>query len=327
MSTETTSTASPARPTAALSGAESGRTLAGLLDVLDRADVPASQRARTRRPAVDRPEAYRRGTARRQPLRSVPQAPPARPLPAGASPAAAPAPARVPAVAQRPGPLRALTRRVALWGAGVDGAYLAWRGGEALAATPAVTPAAHTGTVAKAPAARRPSRLRALTRRLALWGAGVDGEYLAWFPAGRTAGIGEPADRRPLSDRPVVLREMPSTPMIQPAASSPAAALLPRGPASSAGPRGARPVAPGAVPVHGVRPGGRLERSVATGWSSPARPSPAGNGLVRARGDPVSCPVRGSPPPARRARSPGSPLRSPFPRGPTPRTDPGASRA
>jgi hypothetical protein len=323
VSTETASTASPARPTAALSGAESGRTLAGLLDVLDRADVPASQRARTRRPAVDRPEAYRRGTARRQPLRSVPQAPPARPLPTGALPAAAPAQARVPAVSQRPGPLRALTRRVALWGAGLDGEYLAWRGGGARAATSA----AHTGSVATAPAARRPSRLRALTRRLALWGAGVDGEYLAWFPPGRTAASGEPADRRPLSDRPVVLREMPSTPTIQPAASSPAAALLPRGPASSAGPRGARPVSSGAVPVPGIRPGGRLERSGATGWPSPARPSPAGNGLVRSRGDPLSCPVRGSPPPARRARSPGSPLRSPFPRGPSPRTDPGVSRA
>jgi hypothetical protein len=320
MSTEAAPTASPARPTAALSGAEPGRTLAGLLDVLDRADVPAHQRARSRRPSSDRPEAHRRGAARRKPLRSVPQAPPARPVPVGVLPAAAPVPARVPAVAQRPGPLRSLTWRAALWGAGVDGEHLAWRGGAALAATPA--------TVRAASPARRLFRLRALARRVALWGAGVDGEYLAWSPsADRTVASREPADLRPLSDRPVVLRELPSTPTIQPAASSPAAALLPRGPASSAGPRGARPESPGAVPVPGVRPGGRLERSGASGWPSPARPSPAGTGLVRARGDPVSCPVRGSPPPARRARSPGSALRSPFPRGPTPRTDQGASRA
>jgi hypothetical protein len=318
-----TETASPARPAAAFAAAEPGRTLAGLLDVLDRADVPAASRARTRRPAADRPDAYRRGTARRTPLRPVPQAPPARPAPAGALPVAAPAAVRVPA-AEQPGRLRALTRRTALWGAGVDGEYLAWTG---TAATRPVE-VAHTPAAASAvPAIRRLPRLRALVRRVALWGAGVDGAYLAWRPAGRTAAIREPVDLRPLADRPVVLREMPSTPTIQPAASSPAAALLPRGPASSAGPRGVRPVSPRAVPVPGVRPGGRLERSGATGWPSLARSFPAGNGLVRARGDPVSCPVRGSPPPARRARSPGSRLQSPFPRGPTPRTDPGASRA
>jgi hypothetical protein len=154
---------------------------------------------------------------------------------------------------------------------------------------------------------QRPAGLRALarrlTRRLALWGAGPGGEYLAWrSSAPRSSARGT----RPDADRPVVLREMPSTPTIQPAASSPAAALLPRGPASSAGPQGAGPVSSGAGPVPGVRPGGRLERSEATGWPSPARLSPAATGLVRARGDPLSCPVRGSPLPERRSRSPGS---------------------
>jgi hypothetical protein len=300
MSSEPATTAAPAHVPADLSGADTGRTLAGLLDVLDRADgaVP-HQHSRSRRPTAPRPEAYRRGAPRRVPLRPVPQAPAARPAPAGTVPPVASWPAPE---APSPGRLSALTRRVALWGAGADGEYLTWR----------ATGPGHD-RLPRDPSARwtpersaRPHRLRGLMRRLALWGAGADGEYLAWsspastgrpVPAGRS-----PHGSRPDADRPVVLRELPSTPTIQPVASSPATALLPHDPASSAGPRGARPVPSGAVPVPGVRPGGRLERSRATGWPSPsrlatgmARLSPAATGLVRARGDPYACPVRGSP--------------------------------
>jgi hypothetical protein len=138
-----------------------------------------------------------------------------------------------------------------------------------------------------------------MARRLAMWGSGPGGKYLAW------GGAAFPDPRRDV-DRPVVLREMPSTPMIQPAAPSPAAALLPRIPASSAGTRGMPPVPRGAVAVPGVRPGGPPECSRATGRPTQSRRSPAATGLVRARGDPLSDPVRGLPPPARRSRSPGS---------------------
>jgi hypothetical protein len=276
-----------ARMPADLTARDAGLGLAGLIGVLDRADAVADavavhSRARARRPAASRPDAHRRGAPRRAPLRSVPQAPAARPAPAAAAPSAA---RPVPERPSRRG-LSALTHRVALWGAGPEGEYLAW---------PVPAP-----TVSRRRPAR-PSLLGRLARRLALWGAGPGGEYLAWPIAG-------PAHRdpRPATDRPVVLREMPSTPTILPAAPSPAAALLPRGPASSAGPQGARPVAPRAVPVPGVRPRGSAERSEATGWPAPARSSPAATGLVRARGDPDSPPVRGSPPPARRIRSPGS---------------------
>jgi hypothetical protein len=279
MSSEPATTAA-ARMTADLTGRDPALGLAGLIGVLDRADgVLVRRPPRPRRSAAYRSEAYRRGAARRVPLRSVPQAPAARPAPAGSVP---------PVTMPRPAPprpkrrgLSALTHRVALWGAGPHGEYLAWR---------AAAPAAHVRAVP------RQSLLDRLTRRMALWGAGPDGEYLAWSATRRAR-----RDLRPDTDRPVVLREMPSTPTIQPAASSPAAALLPRGPASSAGSQGARPVPLGAVPVPGVRPRGSAERSWATGW-----PSPAPTGLVRARGDPVSPPVRGSPPPARRIRSPGS---------------------
>ena len=53
-----------------------------------------------------------------------------------------------------------------------------------------------------------PARPHGLLRRIALWGAGTDGEYLAW------GGPVRPAEK-PAADRPVVLREMPSTPTIQ----------------------------------------------------------------------------------------------------------------
>jgi hypothetical protein len=287
--------------------------------------IGAHRRARSHRPGVATAAPYRRGTAGRTPPGAAPQRPPARPVATGSVPPTSPVPPGPAAASRlRHAPLHALARLVAHWGAGPDGAHLAW---------PARAPRAVPRPV---------SRLRGLTHRLALWGAGPDGEYLAWpsarsgaLTAGRT-GTSRRAvssDAPPDADRPVLRHELPGTPTIQPAASSPAAALLPSGPASSAGPREARPVPSGAVPVRGVGPAGRPERSVATGWPAPPRPtswaprhSPAATGPVRARGDPLTCPVRGSPPPARRARSPGSD-RSPFPHGPAHRSGTGRSHA
>jgi hypothetical protein len=260
-----------------------GRGLAGLIDVLDRADgAPEGRRPQARRASAHRAGGPRSGAVRTVPLRSVQPAPMARAVPAPRA-YAVPEPTRVPVIG-----LPGLVRRAAMWGAGPRGEYLAWR----VAPQP-------TRRQPTAPAARRPDRVRSLVRRFALWGSGPGGKYLAW---------GGPAfpDRPTVVDPPVVLREMPSTPTIQPAAPSPAVALLPRGPASSAGTRGMPPVPRGAVAVPGVRPGGPPERSRATGWPTPSRMSPSATGLVRTRGDPLSCPVRGSPPPARRSRSPGS---------------------
>src|SRR3954463_10651393 len=62
-------------------GREPHRTLAGLIDVLDRADgVQAGQRPRPRHPAASR-SAHRPGSGRTVPLRSVQPAPMARRLP------------------------------------------------------------------------------------------------------------------------------------------------------------------------------------------------------------------------------------------------------
>ena len=287
---------SEAATTARMSAADpaargQGRSLAGLIDVLDRADgIPAGRRPQPRRPSAHRPAGARAGAVRTLPLRSVQPAPMARLAP---TPRAYVLP-EPEGILPEPegvavGGLSGLLRRAALWGAGPQGEYLAWRVA-APVATPAAVPAARVG---------RAGRVRSLVRRLSLWGSGPGGKYLAW---------GGPAfpDPRPDVDPPVVLRELPSTPTIQPAAPSPAVALLPRGPASSAGPRGVPPVPHGAVAVPGVRPVGPPERFRATGWPSQSRMSPSATGLVRARGDPLSYPVRGSPPPARRSRSPGS---------------------
>jgi hypothetical protein len=274
--------ANAARMAVDLSAGGQGRSLAGLIDVLDRADAAGTaRRPLTRRTSGHRPAGARSGAVRTVPLRSVQPAPMAR-VTIGPRVFAIPEPELVPV-----GGLSGLLRRAALWGGGSHGEYLAWR----------VPPPVATPDAPSAP--RRSVRFRSLVRRLALWGSGPGGKYLAW---------GGPAspESRPQLDRPVVLREMPSTPTIQPAASSPAVALLPRGPASSAGARGMPPVPRGAVAVPGVRPGGPPERFRATGWPIPSMTSPAATGLVRTRGDPLSCPVRGSPLPARRSRSPGS---------------------
>ncbi|MGY1803143.1 hypothetical protein ACI78T_07665 [Blastococcus sp. SYSU D00922] len=269
------------RATAMPLSAASARGLVGLIDVLDRVDGPAARRPQPRRTSAHRPSGTRTGAVRTVPLRSVQPAPMARPA-AAPRVYVLPEPERVPVTG-----LADLVRRAAMWGAGPRGEYLAWR-----PRTAAPAPATQA-------AARRPGRIRGLIRRAALWGAGPGGEHLAW---GRPA----PAPAPNEVDPPVVLREMPSTPTIQPVAPSPAAALLPRGPASSAGSRGLPPVPRGAVAVPGVRHGGPPERSRATGWPSHQRTSPGATGLVRTRGDPAACRVRGSPPPARRSRSPGS---------------------
>ncbi len=274
-----------ARTPADRSGRGSAQTLAGLIDVLDRADGGlASTRPRPRRSSAYRPAGSRSGV-RTVPLRSVQPAPMARPV--RTAPAVTPRPA-IPIAPPTFG-IRLVSRRIALWGAGPEGEYLAWQ-----------SPARPSGRP-------RPSRLRAFVRRVALWGAGPNGEYLAWSASARPGATPPSVVRVPRDvDGPVVLREMPSTPTIQPAATSPAAVLPPRVPASSAGPRGMPPVPRGAVAVPGVRPLGPPEDSPATGWPSLARPSLAATGLVRARGDPVSNPARGSPRVPRRARSPNS---------------------
>jgi hypothetical protein len=276
---------------------EARLSLAALFDVLERADIgPLPARSPRRHPAAHRPAGARRGAVRTVPLRSVQPAPMARPVPGAAR-----APEATPLPVSAPGRWEALTRRAALWGAGPQGEYLAWRPAARASARATGRPAVRT------PA--RPARPRGLLRRIALWGAGTDGKYLAW------GGPARPADK-PVADRPVVLREMPSTPLIQtppiqPTASSPAAVLTPRRPAP-AGPRWMPPVPRGAVAVPGVRPSGPPERSRATGWPPQASGSGVPTGLVRARGDPLSSPARGSPGPARRSRSPNS-SRSSFP--------------
>jgi hypothetical protein len=266
-------------------------SVAALFDVLDRAGAgPLPVRTAGRRPSDYRPAGARRGGVRTVPLRSVRPAPMARPVPG---------PARIsetPAAAAAPGRLAALIRRAALWGAGPQGEYLAWRPAVRTAARPVV----RRPDVTPPRAQRRPG----LLRRAALWGAGAQGEYLAWGGHARPAA-------GPVTDRPVVLRELPSTPTIQLSAPSPARELSHRRPAP-AGPRWAPPVPRGAVAVPGIRPSGPPEHSRATGWPPQVTRSGVPAGLVQARGDPLSSPARGSPGPARRSRSPNS-FRSSFP--------------
>jgi hypothetical protein len=250
-------------------------SLAGLIDVLDRVDGPAGGPGRRRIPAHRtaapgasgsrsagfRTNGFRATATRSTPLRSVQPAPMAR------RPAAAtvvepgsywdmsrpPAPVTPIDAASKPPRTRtrsaALIRRAAMWGAGPNGENLTWR-------TSLATPA--PVRLPRETAPPRP-RLRGLVRRMALWGAGDNGANLAWraFPV--------PAPPRRL-DPPVVLREMPSTPLIQPAATSPAAALVPAVPA----PAGRRPIGPVLPRMDSVEP---------VGWSAPAgSSSPAATG-------------------------------------------------
>jgi len=218
------------------SPADAGASLAGLIGVLDRADgAPSAQRSRPVHTAAFR------ASARAVPLRPVPPAPAARPvrLPAPRTPTVTvvPEPERRPITG-----LRDLARRAALWGAGPQGEYAAWR-------TPEPEP--------RPPL--RP-RLRALTRRIALWGSGPRGEHLAW---GGPAPVAAPRQ----VDPPVVLRELPSTPTIRPAASSPAVALIPAPtvPSPRTGPAVLR--VPATTPVAAGRP--TPTGPVGPGWAAP----------------------------------------------------------
>ncbi len=202
-----------------------------------------------------------RASVRAVPLRSVQLAPSARPARLPAAPARTPTVTVVPDPQRRPVTgLRDLTRRIALWGGGAHGEYLAWR-------TPEPAP----------PTPLRP-RLRALTRRIALWGAGPHGEHLAW---GRPTPV--PAPRQ--VDPPVVLRELPSTPTIRPAAPSPAVALLPA-------PTG--PVLPGWAPPPSGWPQPPAWRTTA-----PSRPAAARRPLPAAVAAPVPSGPRRTVPAAR----------------------------
>src|SRR5215218_9494496 len=91
---------------------EQGRTLAGLIDVLDRADGPAmTRRPQPRRTSAHRPSGAR--PVRTVPLRSVQPAPMARPVPAAAPRAyVVPEPERVAVTG-----LADLLRRAGMWGA------------------------------------------------------------------------------------------------------------------------------------------------------------------------------------------------------------------
>ncbi|SDD39100.1 hypothetical protein SAMN05660690_4167 [Geodermatophilus telluris] len=228
--------------------------LAGLLDLLERADA-LPRRPRPRRAVATRSPGAPR-TLRPLPVaRPVPVPRPRPAPPVTSAPASAPVPA--PAGSRLRARLRAATRRLALWGAGPGAAHAAWP------TAPVVVPPP------------RPNPLR----RLASWGAGPGGAHLAW---------GRPAPARPAASGPVVLTELPSTPTVQPAASSPAAALPPAG-------------TPRPVPPH--RPGGTGPGLAPAGW--PARPAvlrsgtgpPGRSGSARARGDPVPGTARGSPRP------------------------------
>jgi hypothetical protein len=307
--------AAAARMPADLTLRETGRSLAGLIDVLDRADGAPAPRAPTYRSATSRAAIQRATAGRAVPLRSVRPAPPARPTPA-------PFVAQRTTVEQPPAgatasPLSGLVRRVALWGSGPQGEYLAWRGTAGGQAVPVASPASRHPAAAR----RVPLRTR-LVRRVALWGAGPHGEHLAW-PA-NAAGGPAPAARADV-DRPVVLRELPSTPTIQPVASSPATALRtgpvsvpgdPVVPPARSGTRPpVRPVVP-RLPAGSRDPMPSARTPQPTGWPTRpprqlARPTSsfpaAGPAPARSRGDPPDFPARGSPrPPPRPApRAPG----------------------
>lgn len=282
--------------------------LSGLLAVLERAEaLPPADRPRPRRAARHAAA----GSARRAAL------PTARPvLPPRARPVAAPAvpprpatpapvmwrPAGAPPVPAPAAPRRqpGLARRLALWGAGPDGAHLAWN--RPAPAVPAVPPSPGAAEpVASLPRRGLRARLRHGVRRLALWGAGPTGAHLAWNvpPQPRVYPARLPVP--PAGSAAVRLTALPDTP-IRPAAPSPAAALLPA----------PRPRAAGVLLRAPARPprASQPRASEPTGWPAvrpepcPALPAPSGwpprdprsPGRARTRGDPATCRIRGSPP-------------------------------
>jgi hypothetical protein len=233
-----------------------GLTLAGLIDVLDRAeDGLGPRRPRPRRAVVHRSPAMRIVADRWDPLRETSPHAAGRPVPRSGVP--------VRPLHSRPVPLRSVRP-----------------------APPARVPAPPAPLPAPAPRGLR-AAVRAFVRRMALWGAGPDGAYLAWGGPRPTpvyrAGVGgsagrRAADRRPV-DPPVVLRELPSVPTHTSAAASPAA--LPRPPAPRVE-RWDRPGTAGRLPARVPAPRGAV--------ASRAR-SPGG-----IRGSPGTAPARGSPP-------------------------------
>src|SRR5947208_3529311 len=133
-------TSAPAAVPADPIGREPHRTLAGLIDVLDRADGQAGQRPRPRHPAASR-SAHRPGPGRTVPLRSVQPAPMARRLPGSTAVVTLSVP---PLRKESPGRPVGVLRRIALWGAGPRGEYLAWPGAfPRPAGGPATRAAAH----------------------------------------------------------------------------------------------------------------------------------------------------------------------------------------
>ncbi len=264
-----------------------GLPLAGLLDLLVRADA-VPHRRRPVRAAVTRHPAARRALrplpmARPVPVpRPRPARPSAVPVTASAVPVtaaaasaapAAPTGAGLPAAPVRPGGsrlrarVRATVRRLAMWGAGPDGAHAAWP------TPPVVVPPAGPG----------------LVRRLAMWGAGPGGAYLAWGPPRPPAPAAPVVPLAP-GNGAVVLTELPSTPTIASAVPSPTAASSAGGPARSLPrPRAAVPaLAPAGWPARPAA-GRPLARA-------PDLPSSTG-GTVRTRGDPAPHRARGSPRP------------------------------
>jgi hypothetical protein len=318
-------------------------SLAGLIDVLDRVDGPGAGPGRRRLPAHRtaapgaagarstgfRTHGFRATAARSTPLRSVQPAPMAR-RPAAATavepgsywdmsrPPAPAAPIDVERTPSRAGSRRAaLIRRAAMWGAGPDGENLTWRTAMATPAPvrePREAAPREAGPHEAGPreAGPRQARLRGLVRRMALWGAGDNGVNLAW----RAHPMPAPVRRL---DPPVVLREMPSTPLIQPAATSPAAALLPAGPA----PAGRRPIGPVLPRVGTVEPVGwsapaRSSSTPATGWPAPPAGWPQPPVMPGEPAARVSTPSPVSTSSGRAAHSPPALLAARFPL-PTPR--------
>jgi hypothetical protein len=292
------------------------RTLSGLLAVLERAPaLPSAGRPRPRR-AVVHPSAGARG--RRLLPVARPVLPP-RPRPAAAAVARATTPVPVmwrpaterPAVPVPAGPPRrrsqpGLARRLALWGAGPNGAHLAWN-------RPAPVAAASAPAAAPAPAAPRRlgTRLRRGVRRLALWGAGPTAGHVAWNvpPQPRIYSARLPVrPAPPVGTTAVRLTELPSTPPNRPAASSPAAAILPAPSLRAAGvhvrasarpPRASQPRASELTGWPAIRTGPCPALPAPSGWPSREAGPRAGArspGRARTRGDPPACRVRGPTP-------------------------------
>ncbi|WP_029430638.1 hypothetical protein [Blastococcus sp. URHD0036] len=293
-------------------------TLSGLLTVLERADaLPSAGRSRPRR-AVLHTSAGARGQRLRQPARPVPAPrlrPTAQPVPVRATAPApvmwrrdladAPAPVAPPAL---PAPQPGLVRRLALWGAGPEGEHLAWNRPRPRTAPAPVSVPTVAGPPRPSLRAAAAGRLRRQVRRLALWGAGADGQHLAWNapPPPRVYSARLPV--RPASSGVVRLTALPSTPTIKPAASSPAAALSPALHLRAAGslsraaarpPRASQPRASELTGWPAVRPEPCPALPAPSGWpvrEPGVRACARSPGRARTRGDPPACRVRGSPP-------------------------------